>query len=322
VVRAALEKDRASIIGSKTPGPASGYEMRILRQLFSRIQFVYVVRNPLDTINSTLNRRNLARGGFDQWHIADVRAAIDEYRENMNLLRSQVAADPENCFVLGYEDLMRAPSETIEKLGEFLGCKLRCSPAIAQRDRGRKTVMTPEEVAILRNELGSVIDSWDQRKITGGGPEMRAAFDDCIRTIVPKVSYRFGIESRERSLLGSGWSTSEAGGVWSDDYTSDLHFAVEQSGSYAIGVETGAFVPRGQPQLRIAWSLDNVPLGELGVEDDRPRKVESQPVRITSGAHRLTLGFNVPRSPQQLGISNDYRLLGIFLRSLQLEERL
>src|SRR5579863_9371089 len=138
IVRASLEKPSARVIGSKTPGHWNDHELRIVQEIFDQIRYVFIVRNPLDTINSIVNRRNAAREGLDLWPDKPVVEAISRYREGACLLLSCASIYPEHTYVIRYDDLIDDTAATLEELGRFLGVEMRDTSGLVRPSRPAK----------------------------------------------------------------------------------------------------------------------------------------------------------------------------------------
>jgi hypothetical protein len=317
VLEATFDKSDLKIIGSKTPGYSDGYQMDLVRHLFSDMRFIFCVRNPIGTIGSSLNRRNLASSGADVWHIKDVAGAVAEYRENIGLLRSHAAVYPNRCFVLGYEDLVGQPQRTLSAIGEFLGTDLVCSPGIVSVPS--KTIMTVEEDEYVRSQFGAAIDTWENKRTTGLAGDIAMEFDDCLAVLAPGKAHRFDSVQGNRSLLGVGWSALDSAGVWSDDRIAELHFAVERAGGYALVLELAGYVPAADAHMQLAMDIDGQPALQGAMADSRTVEIRVSMAHFPAGAHRVTFRFGSLRSPLELGMGGDHRRLGVHLQSLRLE---
>lgn len=318
VMEATFDKRPLKVIGSKTPGCSDGYQMDVVRQLFSDVCFIFCVRHPIATINSSLARRNLASTGSDEWHIKDVAGAVREYRENIGLMRSHASVYPGRCFVVGYEELMSQPERSLAAVSGFLGTELVCDPRIVA-SRPAKTAMTPEETAYAREEFGRAIETWDEKRIMGLAEEAISQLEDCLAVLEPNKTYAFDAEHNDRSLLGIGWSLLDTNGVWSDDRIAELHFSVAKAGRYALIAELAGYVPSAGAALALAMDLDGQSALQGTLSDARPIEIRISIAHCSAGAHRLTFRFGNLRSPMELGLGTDHRRLGVHLRSLRLE---
>jgi hypothetical protein len=344
VVGASLDKPGARVIGSKTPGTAAVSDRAELEPLFSTIKYVFVVRDPLTTINSMINRRNRTRLGLDNFPWPDVASCIDEYRQNVRQLFSHAIAYPETCFVIKYEDLARRFAETAAQLGDFLGLRfedgtpslwgdadLRSAPAAT------RTVLTEDEAAAVHDAFGPAIADWPAKRLTGPAADAVDALADCVDLIDVDTQYRFTRTRADRRFLGLGWSVIEETGVWSDGERADLFFRVSRDGDYTVRTEASYFLPEERPALGVALDFDGMEtfratfvagggdIVDAGdgpwriIPADGPKSVLCGPLALRSGrVHRLTFRFREPSSPRELGLSGDSRRMAAMLHSLLL----
>ena len=335
VVESSLGKRDARIIGSKTPGSHVADDHDTLASEFPAVRYLFVVRNPFDTINSILNRRNLARHSIDVWLINDVECAIREYRDSVVSLLAHVAAYGDAVFVLKYEDLLERWAEVSGTLGAFLGVALDPHSPRITRERARKPVLTAAESAAVLAEFSGPIAAWPGKALTGLGTRSASALIDCLGTVVPGRTYRFGGTPPQRPFLGLGWNEPEPQGVWSRETHADALFTVTRSGNYAVCAELSTFATAAETPVSIGILLDGkeifralaVPAaselldatsGTMPVfAGATPRTVVCGPVEIRAGElHRLTFEVDAVRSPAECGLSEDPRKLGVCFHSL------
>ncbi len=216
VLEATVGKRDVKLIGSKTPGSVLPDERAALAPYFANVRYLFMVRNPLATINSMMNRRNLARFGADDWEIADVDGAIAEYRQNILALLSHVCADPDACYVLKYDDLIEHSAETTAALGRFLGISLDDGASrLLWPENETKVILAPDERLRVTAAFGEPIASWAQKQLTGTGARAVDELSDCVETLAPGVRYRYAAADGKRHFLGAAWNALEEGGVWS-----------------------------------------------------------------------------------------------------------
>ena len=345
VVEASLAKRDLDVIGSKTPGSAGSTDPEMLEPYFPRISYLYSMRNPLDTINSMLNRRNLTRLGADSWPWGDVTASIQEYRENVLVLLSHAAAYPDECFVVKYEDLVADLDPTAQRVGDFLGLEFDYGAASPLNENGylrrkpghTKLVLTADERAAIMDAFGGAIAAWNDKPLTGPAPSAAAALTDCVDRMRLDTKYSYAGIGGVRNFLGLGWSTLQEDGVWSNAKRADLFCTVEQDGDYVLFAETSFYVPDPRPRLGITLDVDgteafrgtfiassaqelDATAGGLRVYSGDGRKgLVCGPLRLQANrAHRLTFTIDDPRSPLEFGYSSDGRKVGVMLHSLLL----
>jgi len=339
VVQSALRKRDVTLIGSKTPGPTALGDRAVLEPLFDTIKYVFVVRNPLRTINSILNRRNLARQGLDVWPFADVHAAIAEYRSSVSVLLSHCARYPDACFVVKYEDMVERFDETAAALGAFLGIEpspQRLRELIVSRPANTRDILEHDERTAVMTAFGSAIAGWNRMELCGADPDLGEKLSACASPIAVGQKYEFAANSG-RPFLGLGWSVPEPAGVWTDDHRADLFFTTSYQGDVVAYLRASFFLPPGFETLSLRIEGNGTEVfrgtclaGGEGLVDATdgtvhvftgpgPRALVCGPIRFTGrGIQRLTLHIDDPRSPRQAGLTTDDRRLGVFLHSLVL----
>lgn len=320
VVSASLEKPSARVIGSKTPGHWNDHELRIVQEMFEVVRYVFIVRNPLDTINSIVNRRNAAREGLDLWPDKPIVEAISRYREGACLLLSCASIDPQQTYVIRYDDLIDDTAVTLEGLGRFLGIDIRDTSGLVRPSRPAKNVLSRAEDAAVRTVLGDAIDTWGDKHLTGNADVIGAQLDDCIDVATAGSEYRFEAPVGERGVLGSGWSGAEPKGIWSDAAISDVYFRVAAAGSYVVTVQFSASVASTRRPLTFRTSIAGDER-EHTLHNGRASRIVL-PARLEAGrAHRLRFAFGELQSDLERGEGPDPRRKGLLLRRLRIDKR-
>jgi hypothetical protein len=310
IVGASLEKPAARIIGSKTPGHWNDYELRIVQELFEQVRYVFIVRNPLDTINSIVNRRNAAREGRDLWPDKPIAEAISRYREGVCLLLSCASSYPEHTYVIRYDDLIDDTDRTLQGLGRFLGVELRDTSGLVRPSRPAENVLSHAEDAAVRSALGDAIDTWRSKRLTGPVGVVETQLDDCIDVARPGKEYRFDAPVGERGVLGSGWSGAQPKGIWSDAAVSDVFFRVPAGGEYLVTVRFSASAASKREPMTFHTSLANDERAHT-LRKGGAGQIVLGPLRLEGGrAHRLRFSFGELQSAK-----------GLLLRRLRVDAR-
>jgi hypothetical protein len=345
VVAATLRKRDVTLIGSKTPGAQALGDRASLRPFFDRIKYIFVVRNPLTTINSMLNRRNLTRLGVDDWPIETVAAAINEYRQSVNVLLSHLSRFPGECFVVKYEDLQNDFTATASAMSEFLQVPFVVQTAesedraalLRRKPESTRDVLEPDEMTAVLQEFSDAIDDWDQLTLRGTDPALGQRLSGCADALTIGKRYRYHSGDVNRPFLGMGWSVLQPEGVWTDDVRADLFFTSSYEGDVVAYLNASFFLPPGVEtlSLRIEGNGREVfrgtcVTGEADLVDATsgplrifagpgPRALVCGPIRLTgTGIQQLSLHIDDPRSPLEVGLSNDDRKLGLLLHSIVL----
>jgi hypothetical protein len=128
-------------------------------------------------------------------------------------------------------------------------------------------------------------------------------------------------DPKSRQYLLFGWSTTmESFGVWSMDSRSGLTLPLPKEGSpKTLALELKAFVTAKNPELQFSVVMNGEPYKtfSLSSADNQLLTLPISPLAAKQGYVALHLIFTNPRSPQELGLSEDKRILGIGLKSVQ-----
>jgi hypothetical protein len=320
VVEATLGKRDVRVIGSKTPGAAIPNASEGLEQYFADVRSLFVLRNPLDTINSMMNQRNKA--DETTWSIRDVGAAIAEYRRNVLALLSHAAASPGAGYAISYDDLADRTVETLASAGRFLGVDLGAGSALVRRGAETKPVLSAAERTRVERAFTAAIGSWKDKELTGPAPRAAAALHDCVESAIAGRVYRYEAASGERAFLGAAWHELEAGAVWSSRPEADLFFTVEQCGEHVLSVELSCYLAGEQSSKKVGLELNGATLfsGRIAASAPGPHTLVCAPIGLEAGrVNRLVLRTDDVRSPAELGVSGDRRALGLYLHGLRVD---
>jgi hypothetical protein len=138
----------------------------------------------------------------------------------------------------------------------------------------------------------------------------------------PPVHLTFGEGQLGAGTLGGGWYNPEAGGVWSASADVRIHVSIAGTDSDVdLQLNTNAFVVKHHSRIRVSLDVNDMALGSW--ERRPPNAAEPLRVRVPrsiarSGKLIIHLHIDKPASPRQLGPSDDFRQLGVFLTSLDL----
>ena len=336
VVESSLEKRDVRIIGSKTPGVRSEDERDALARLFPAVRYLFVVRNPYDTINSSINRRNRARRNVDQWHIDDVACAIEEYRENIRHLLAHVARYGDDCFIVKYEDVLERYADVVcGPLAAFLGVTLDAATDAIWAEPRAMDVLRADERAQVLAAFGDAVETWPQRLVTGLGRRGAAALRDCAGVALPGQKYCYGTGAAGRSFLGLGWHQAEEPGVWSREHDADLIVAVPADGTYALHADLTVFAPAMERTALLVVRVGGIEVFRARAVPDgddsslagsdgvsllagwRAHTIATRPIAMRAATAEL-VSFEVDTvgSPATCGLSADSRTLGVCLHSI------
>lgn len=298
LVCASIDKDDLRFIGSKTPGRWNYDELQLIREAFPVVKYVFIVRHPLDTVNSIINFRNVARAGLHVWPDKPVSDAIASYREGIALLFSTLCDAPQDTFVVKYEDLVRRPEWTLASLGEFLGTRIRDESQLIGKPKDRvaarsSNVLTTDEERIARAAFGDAIASWDEKKITGRG--RTTLFATLADTLLPadRARARLAAPHGDRSLLGAGWSGSEPGGMRNDAPVADIFFAASSGGMHTLDLRLAGL---GKPLASTPVMIQvNGRTHAFTLRNHLPRRLRLRE-RLVAGVNQVRFQTEAPSS--------------------------
>jgi hypothetical protein len=130
----------------------------------------------------------------------------------------------------------------------------------------------------------------------------------------------FNGQGTSHQYVGSGWSGQESWGTWTDGNMARLIFYTSQNQPLVATLMAHGFTPAGAP-LRVLIDVDGSPSGELVFEDSAPKKWSFDIPAEAVNDGRLEIDFHIsdPRSPEQLGLSEDSRGLGMGMHWMRLD---
>jgi SAM-dependent methyltransferase len=127
------------------------------------------------------------------------------------------------------------------------------------------------------------------------------------------------------ACLQSGWSGTEPFGTWSLGNNSSIHFFVPKdilvSPQLSINLQTYIFSSKDHGAQKVGVKVNGAAVAELNFSGNKIKLFSERIVLATdiiesSGSIQLEFHISNPKSPSQLGLSEDVRLLGIGIESL------
>ena len=122
----------------------------------------------------------------------------------------------------------------------------------------------------------------------------------------------------------NGWALyPDQGGVWTDGLRSDLALALDdiRERDYVIALALASTCVHPDDSLAVEALVNGERVAARDVpQGDQEWRIELPTLVPVDGAVDLTLAVGEPRSPHELGWSDDERQLGILLRAVTLEE--
>ncbi|MFC3652357.1 hypothetical protein ACFONN_12445 [Dyella humi] len=126
-----------------------------------------------------------------------------------------------------------------------------------------------------------------------------------------------------KGFLGTGWAAPEAWGTWSSSPKAFIKGRVDQcpAGGYVMSMDFTAFITPKNPVMKVAIGAEGLQLWGQQLTSPLPTPIIF-PIPCTAikeGMLELTISISGSMSPNQAGISDDPRELGIGLRAFKLQ---
>lgn len=134
----------------------------------------------------------------------------------------------------------------------------------------------------------------------------------------------FGVSGESDDFTVDGWSTIEATGRWTDGDSASLAIYVGKvTAPVRISFDFSAFATPARPQqtVEVLSSGKRIAVWTIGAaEVIRDVVIDEAEIDRDSGFAKVTFRFPDCISPQQMGVSEDNRQLGIFVRSMTVND--
>jgi hypothetical protein len=139
----------------------------------------------------------------------------------------------------------------------------------------------------------------------------------------PGQSIEFADREHYRGF-GAGWSAPEDTGIWTQGERSDLRIAVEgiDRGEFVLTLGLGMICVGSDESLRVDLLAngDRIATRAFTGSVGRPWRVDLPGDALRGGELKLTFLVGDPRTPAELGWSNDDRRLGLHIWTMTLEQ--
>ena len=158
---------------------------------------------------------------------------------------------------------------------------------------------------------------------------------DAIKSVAvqhnPADDYSGGVVSFIKGAMGAahlvyGWGDPEEWGTWSSGKTAVISFNLKNipDQDLAVIIKGQAFISEKHPRQTVEVLLKNQPLSVLTYDatspsDERTVKIPKQSVIDSKGKILISLHFKDATSPKALGLSEDSRLLGLRIVSVEIK---
>jgi hypothetical protein len=174
--RASFADKELRVLGIKMPDIEKKLNSSLIENRLKGLKFIHIVRNPIDTIASSLARRNAARRGADVWHISTVYEAAAEWMRSWVLAGEMHQTKGERTLLVKYEDMESSFDQVKAQIASFLDVppqfRALFSVNLAARDL---SPLTEEEKLFVGHRFGHIDELWSKKTL----PE--------LMTLVPLV---------------------------------------------------------------------------------------------------------------------------------------
>ena len=151
--------------------------------------------------------------------------------------------------------------------------------------------------------------NWDWRQ-----PQFLAGFlHPPFPDAVPPLREQIDVTTAESDpFFWYGWSAGEPQFRWTDDYEAALVFAVSNPRDTVLTMKATAFVVPGLSRQRVTVALNATVVANFEIADDSAREYTIElPANMLRGQNVLTFTLPDAVSPESLGLSKDFRGLGL-----------
>lgn len=157
-------------------------------------------------------------------------------------------------------------------------------------------------------------------------PQWRGCTDTCAyRNKLARLD--FTGESGGNPYVGAGWSDPAPGGRWTDGHSADVSIPLDEpaQGPLVLRMELLPYIKPGHTQQRIIVRINGTDAAQWRFTSERPevRQVPIGAGQLGTDRSRIRVELALPDAiaPKTLGISDDTRLLGLNVRSIEVYGR-
>lgn len=218
IVAASLGKAGPKFVGSKNPLFLLSNIYRDVAATYDVVRYVFILRDPLFTINSSINRRNRTDAGEDIWHIRSIVEGVCEYiRMIFSIFELSTRVDQSSILIIKYEDLAADINRTMSSVSDFLGVERISYEEIYTEDRNKNLILTDDEVECIGRRILQMHERWPSLVFDGSAQQafrhLSQLFGDMASAPVNAYSLPYLAQ-----FLTLGWSSVEPDGCWTDGH--------------------------------------------------------------------------------------------------------
>jgi hypothetical protein len=161
--------------------------------------------------------------------------------------------------------------------------------------------------------------NWDWRQPQFLAGFMHPPFPDVVPPLPDQID---ATKTESDPFFWYGWSPAESQFRWSDGYEATLVFALQNPRDTVLTIKAGAFVVPGHSKQRVTVALNAAVVSHFEIANDTAGEFTIElPAKLLHGQNVLTFTLPDAASPEALGLSNDFRKLGLSLYWLKFNAR-
>ncbi|CAN2536369.1 hypothetical+protein [Methylocapsa aurea] len=313
IFEAIYEKENLTVIGTKIPNFHVHTECARLAEIGLTYKEIYISRNPVDIINSSIHRRNLTNSGLDNWAIASVDQAVQEWYCNWVYADLQMCADNVNFLNVSYDRLLSSPNNELEKVSIFLGIDNRfdvtswplppelCLYALTREELDRVEFLFGRRA----NEIGQYISA-----ISPNDLFLTAPLDGAINACVDPGLY-----------FVSGFGGQDSDGRWTIGKSSRIKFRVSNAPPTSNVFVKIQFMSlwRREEGFHVFFKVCGCWQSPILLGDsDKTEYIKSYISEVKNGEVSIDILIPRPKCAEDMPV-NDIRPLGIYLKQVTYE---
>ncbi len=219
------------------------------------IKTIFIVRDPVDVVNSSMRRRWNTVFGKDDWHIGNVQAACLEWRKAWDYIVERHAMEASRTKIISYHDLCAAPEACLQSLISFLDLpETLLSHNVAEVPATvRQSFLSKQEAAYVSQYFCDLPELRSEAQVFAA-MERRPKFFPLIED-GKQIMLSSG-ESDTYCL--SGFFDAEEWGRWSGPEAS-LAFAVEGPGQHLVEIQLNRAFDDGSGSAICSYCVNGGP---------------------------------------------------------------
>lgn len=209
------------LVGDKMPNVGKE-EIDYLSSILEDLRFVFIIRHPVDAINSSIRRATLSELGRDDWHTHTVHDAISRWISAWNTMGEVCRSSARPICIVKYDRLCDSTQQEMEKVFRFLDLpvvELTRTPQPLPPEL-RRLFVSKNDLREINDHLGDLINKWDASESL----ELLRLYPTISQLLPFDDWIEFRDANSNRGYLVSGFSDAEPHGTWSDGHQAQIKF--------------------------------------------------------------------------------------------------